>query len=158
MTSNDLIEIESSLGIKIPEAYAVIVCSEEMRLKYEEGEFESGLLFDRERIEDENIGYREIPVARDYWNPSWFVIHVDGGGNAYFITTDPYDERVYGFDHEQTFPGYDATDSPAFCGLSEFLVYLDSEKRWEEESLRRNKKPSMMKLFLEWFSNNMKKG
>ena len=56
MTANDIVALESSLGLKCPKAYVALVCSEEMRSKYEDTEFGHGLLFDKNLIEAENLG------------------------------------------------------------------------------------------------------
>ena len=86
-----------------------------------------GLLYREERLIEENEGCREAPVFSDYWDASWFAIHADGCGNVYFITTDPYDERIYDYDHEQTFPGYEPLKRPAFETMEAFLDYLMEE-------------------------------
>ena len=149
MTANDISDIESALGLKLPEAYVAVVCSEEMRSRYESSESRNGLLFDRNLIEGENHMCRETPVACDYWDSTWLAIHADGGGNAYFITTDPYDERIYDFDHEQTFPGYDPTESPAFHSIKEFLAHLDAEMNWEKVRSGSGSR-SILERFFEW--------
>ena len=159
MTASDIAGIESALGLRLPEAYVALVCSEEMESKYGDTELGHGLLFDRNRIDRENRRYRELPVASDYWDSTWLAIHTDGMSNAYFITTDPYDGRIYDFDHEQTFPGYDPTESPAFPGMKEFLAHLDAEKSWEEDARSESeKRSSPLQRFLGWLAGKPRGG
>ena len=57
----------------------------------------------------------------EYWKPSWLAITDDHSGNHYFIDTYQYDGKVYYFDHEKTFPGYNPMASPAFASIKAFI-------------------------------------
>lgn len=150
MIIDDIVELERSLSLKCPKEYVALVCSKEMRLKYEDTELGHGLLFDKALIEAENLDYRNLPVVCEYWDSSWLAIHRDGGGNVYFITTDPFDEKVYDFDHEQTFSGYQPTESPAFASIKDFLAHLDVEMSWDKDSLKRESRTSLFKRVFKW--------
>ena len=147
MNQNDIKSLEQRYGLKLPDEYVTLVLDPKNQQKYENREslISIGLLFDRKKLEKENDQCRNTPVFCDFWNPKWFAIHADGMGNVYFITTDPYDGKVYDYDHEQTLPGYNPAERAMFESLESFLLYLDQTS---ESGNRRNS--SLLKRFKRW--------
>lgn len=124
MTAQDIVRLEEALKLTIPQEYIEFVCSDENRQEFDMAKMAFPLPFDREAIERDNRSWRELPVVCDYWNPSWLSVFPDGMGNTYFITTDPYDGKIYDFDHEQTYPDYNPLARPAFQSLQALLDHV----------------------------------
>ena len=107
--------IANRFSVNLPQEYVELLT---------EDESDYGLLYSARRLSEENELCRTAPVYSDFWDDSWFAIHADGTGNVYFITTDPYDGRIYDYDHEQTFSCYKPLRTPAFASIEGFLDSL----------------------------------
>ncbi len=127
LTEESLRAIERRFMINLPHEYRMLLTKDKS---------DYGLLYSEPELIEENERCRTAPVYSDYWDASWFAVHADGSGNVYFITTDPYDGRIYDYDHEQTLPGYEALKSPAFESMEKLFEFLYEPRR----NVRQNKR------------------
>lgn len=118
MKAQDIREIEISLGLTIPSEYALLLLDH------------PGISQDFELFASPNdIIETNLEARRNgFWGATWeethLIIGVDGCGNSYFITTNPFDRKVYLADHEEAFDPSDISKLTSYPSLDEFVNEL----------------------------------
>ncbi|BDS07436.1 hypothetical protein NT6N_24760 [Oceaniferula spumae] len=131
MNLDQLGNLESKLEVSFPSQYRDLVISHPFP-KSDSSDFE--LCSNYELLLQENRELRENGFFGREWNKSWFAIGFDGCGNEYFITTDPFDGRIYFADHEDEFHTEDLGKNVHYGSFQEYVDYL----RELEEDTRRD--------------------
>lgn len=118
MNPEDIRDIERALGLSIPAEYALLLLNH------------PGISQDFEffaaanDIIEANLDARENGFWGVTWKATHLIIGVDGCGNSYFITTNPFDRKVYLADHEEAFDPSDISKLTSYPSLDEFVKEL----------------------------------
>lgn len=100
MTPEDLLEIERSLNVQLPEDYSRVL----IQYPFEEGSdpYYYSLFGKPDAIIGDTQSYRINSFFGQEWPPSFLVIGNNGAGNAYYLDLNRPVSPVFEADHEIT--------------------------------------------------------
>lgn len=125
MTSAELAQLEENLGVTLPEEYKRIALDNPFAGLHT-ADYE--LCDDFTAILGENRYARDHGFFRQVWPPDWFIIGTDGCGSDYFITTAPFDGKVYFADQKEKLHTEDVSK---FRFHESFEDYINSLRKVE---------------------------
>lgn len=139
MTLEELTAIASAFEVTLPGEYRDAIAVPPFPGS-EVHDFE--LCTDPVVIREENRRVREEGFYQQGWDPSWFVIGIDGSGNDYFIATDPYDGAVYFVDSNSLLGADSLRYNEHFETFAAFLCHLGElhSQRSREQARRAERK------------------
>ncbi len=148
MNSAELAQLEENLGVTLPEEYKRIAL---------ENPFSGLNTSDYQLCDDFTAVLGENRYARDHgffrqvWPPDWFIIGTDGCGSDYFITTAPFDGRVYFADQKEILHTEDVGKTSCHESFADFIEsFREVEREIREEKRRVGERSAQRKWWQLW--------
>ena len=130
MTPAEITQIESQLNLSLPQEYRDAILSHPLP---DSSSYNYEFCGHYETLLAENNLIRDNGFFDHDWNSALFIIGFDGCGNKYFITTSPFDGRIYFADHEEDFDLVALTKNEyyeSFSEFNEFLIEVEDDIRY----------------------------